>query len=214
MSEPDVIIVDYGMGNLLSVKRALEHIGASAKISSNVELIANAKRIILPGVGAFPDAMSELISRGLTSPIRDLAKNGIPILGICLGMQVLFETSVEFGSTNGLSILPGKIIPIPTKTESGIIIKIPHVGWNALIPFNEQKWRNGLLAEIETGESVYFVHSYMVDISNTEYRIADSEYGGVLIPSFISCRNIYACQFHPEKSGRVGLRILQKFMKI
>lgn len=214
MCEPDVIIIDYGMGNLLSVKRALEHIGACAIISADAGRIAKAKRIILPGVGAFPDAMTELTLRGLSSTIQDLAKNGTPILGICLGMQVLFETSVEYGNTQGLSILPGEIIPIPAVAENGIINKIPHIGWNALRPFNEWRWKKSLLAEIEAGESVYFAHSYMLSLVNSEYRIADCDYGGISIPAFISQNNIFACQFHPEKSGRIGIRILQKFMHV
>ena len=143
MRSAEIVVIDYGMGNLLSVQRGLEHVGAQVLVSADPERIRVAERVVLPGVGAFPDAMEELARRGLVSVIREIAGRGTPLLGICLGMQVLFETGAEFGETAGLSVLPGSVVAIPAEGADGQAHKIPHVGWNALYPSGGSRWEGG-----------------------------------------------------------------------
>ncbi len=213
MSAPEVIVIDYGVGNLLSVQRGLEHCGAKVTLTADPEQILAAKRVLLPGVGAFGNAMQALESLGLVAVIRELAVRQTPLLGICLGMQLLLEESEEFGHTLGLGLIPGRVIPIPTQTLSGATQKIPHIGWSALQPSDVSSgWHGTLLQDNRPGESTYFVHSYMAVPSNHAHRIAECVYGGHLIPATIGRDQITGCQFHPEKSGEVGLKILRRFI--
>ena len=214
MRRTKITVIDYGMGNLLSVQRGLEHVGGQVIVTSDPEVVRNAERVVLPGVGSFPDAMEELTRRGLTSTIKEIAARGTPLLGICLGMQILFETGAEFVHTDGLALIPGKVVPIPAIGTDGCLNKIPHIGWNALIPKGSTSWSNTLLTEINPGEAAYFVHSFMSQPYHETHRIADCEYGGVIISAVVSNENIVACQFHPEKSGDVGLRILRRFLSL
>lgn len=212
MSAPEVIVMDYGVGNLLSVQRGLEHCGAKVILTADPEQILAASRVVLPGVGAFGNGMQALERLGLVAVIRELARRKTPLLGICLGMQLLLEESEEFGVTAGLGLIPGRVIPVPNQTLSGATQKIPHIGWSALQPANTTGWQETLLQDIRTGEAAYFVHSFMAVPTDTAHRLADCMYGGHKIAATIGRDQITGCQFHPEKSGEVGLKILRSFI--
>lgn len=212
---PRVAVIDYGVGNLLSVRRGLEHCGAEVTVTADPDVILAAPRIVLPGVGAFADGMTELRRLGLDAVVRDVARKGIPLLGICLGMQMLLDESEEHGTTAGLGLIPGRVVPVPSSTADGRLQKIPHIGWNALfLPPGRKNWEHTLLQDIRPGESVYFVHSYMASPINTGYRIADCLYGGLPVSAAIGSGNIFGCQFHPEKSGEIGLKLLRRFLTL
>ncbi len=195
-------ICDYGAGNLMSVQKALAHLGEESLITGDPQLLLSAEKVILPGVGAFGDAMAELKRRGLDEVIRQVCEKGTPFLGICLGLQLLFESSEESPGVAGLGILPGKIVRLPE--EEGL--KIPHIGWNSLELSNNGRLFDGLPAE----PYVYFVHSYYLQAKEAQDVKASAMYGACIHAS-VERDNIFACQFHPEKSGEVGLRILQNF---
>lgn len=212
MSIPEVVVIDYGVGNLLSVQRGFEYCGAKVVLTADPEKILAAKRVVLPGVGAFANAMTVLNSLGLVKVIRELSDRQTPLLGICLGMQLLLEESDEFGVTEGLGLIPGRVIAIPSLTLSGGVQKIPHIGWSALHPSNKDiDWQHNLLKDNKRGDTAYFVHGFMADPINASHRIADCIYGGHKISAIIGRDHIVGCQFHPEKSGEVGLKILRRF---
>jgi imidazole glycerol phosphate synthase, glutamine amidotransferase subunit len=196
-------IIDYGMGNLRSVEKAFQYIGCEAKIIDEVKMIKGVDALVLPGVGAFPDAMELLNKKGFTSAIREEAEKGKLILGICLGMQLLFDKSYEVKEVDGLHLLKGEIKEIKTD------LKIPHIGWNSLVI----KKDNHILNGIKDGDNVYFVHSYYLTNGDEGNICATTEYG-VEIPAVVCKDNIFSCQFHPEKSGDVGLRILKNFAEL
>ncbi len=198
-----VAIVDYGVGNLFSLQSSLSAIGADAVVTSDPDVLRSADRILLPGVGAFGDAAAKLRESGLASVVVEEAKKGKPLLGICLGMQLLLEKSFEYGEHDGLGLIKGEIRPISETIEAGL--KIPHIGWNAL-HFTKP---NPLFRYLKEGDFVYFVHSYH-GVACDEGVIATTEYGGTLTAA-VASGNVYGCQFHPEKSGDVGLRILKAF---
>lgn len=213
MSAPDVVIIDYGLGNLFSVRRGFEHFGAIVANSSDPETIQSAKRVVLPGVGAFKNGMDELHRLGLVDAIRQVAFRGTPMLCICLGMQMLLNESEEFGKCSGLGLIPGRVAPIPSVNPDGSLRKIPHIGWNELVYADKRTdWDATPLSDVSPGESVYFVHSYMAVPENPGHRIADCDYAGTRISAAIAKDGIFGCQFHPEKSGEVGLRILKRFL--
>jgi imidazole glycerol-phosphate synthase subunit HisH len=207
-----VVLVDYGVGNLLSVSRALAACGGEVDQTGDPGRVANADRLVLPGVGAFGDCMAELLRRGLGDPVRQFARTGRPMLGICVGMQILFDTGEEFGTHAGLGLLPGTVIAIPPTTDSGERRKIPHIGWNALRPEAGGDWRGSILADVAPGESVYFVHSYAARPAENRDLLAAADYDGCSITAAVGRDNLSGCQFHPEKSGPVGLRILTRFL--
>lgn len=212
MSASEVTVIDYGVGNLLSVQRGLERCGALVILTADPLRILVAKRVVLPGVGAFGNAMQALDRLGLVSVIRELALRQTPLLGICLGMQLLLDESEEFGITAGLGLIPGRVIPVPTQSQLGEPQKIPHIGWSALQPSDASRnWNGTLLQDNLPGEATYFVHSYMAVPTNSAHRLADCMYGGHSIPATIGRDRITGCQFHPEKSGEVGLKILRRF---
>lgn len=212
-SSKEVTIIDYGVGNLLSVQRGLEHCGAKVTLTANHEEILAARRVVLPGVGAFGNAMQALEHLGLVEVIRELARRQMPLLGICLGMQLLLEESEEFGFTAGLGLIPGRVIHVPPKKLSGEMQKIPHIGWSSLqLSKASTGWSGTLLQDNHPGEAVYFVHSYMAAPSNPAHCLGDCLYGGHRIPAVIGRGQITGCQFHPEKSGEVGLKILRRFV--
>lgn len=209
----EVAVVDYGIGNLFSVQRALEHCGAAAILSSDPEFIRRAPRLLLPGVGAFGDGMAELKSRGLDEALRDAARQGTPLLGICLGMQLLLDESEEFGLTSGLGLVPGRVVPIPATTVAGKPQKIPHIGWNELVlPAGRENWQGTPLADLPLATAVYFVHSFMARPAESAHRVADCLYGGHAVSAVIGRENVFGCQFHPEKSGELGLKVLRRFL--
>ena len=206
-------VVDYGVGNLLSVRRGLERCGARVTVTSEPDVVASAPRVVLPGVGAFANGMAELRRRGLDETVRHVAARGTPLLGICLGMQMLLDESDEFGVTPGLSLIRGRVIQVPAVTTDGGSQKIPHIGWSALIrPDGLASWDRTILRFVRAGEAMYFVHSFMANPSDARHRIADCAYGGVAVSAVIGRDNVVGCQFHPEKSGDAGLRVLQGFL--
>jgi imidazole glycerol-phosphate synthase subunit HisH len=210
-----VVVIDYGIGNLLSVRRGLEHCGAKVTVTSDPDIILSAPKVVLPGVGAFSNGMDQLRNLGLDTVVREVAANGRFLLGICLGMQMLLDESEEFGTTEGLGIISGRVVSIPSASTNGFSQKIPHIGWNSLA-FSEgiESWEGGVLEEVIPGEAVYFVHSFMAVPSNPNHRIANCLYGGIAVPATIGRDNIYGCQFHPEKSGEIGLKVLRKFLSL
>lgn len=199
-----ITVIDYGAGNLRSVEKALLFLGEQVKMTSDPKEVLRADKIILPGVGAFGDAMQKLNEKGLSDTIREALEKGIPLLGICLGLQLLFEGSDETPDVSGLSILKGRILRIPDKKG----FKVPHVGWNSLKIEKDA----ALFRGIPNGSYMYFVHSYYL---RTEEDIvaATTDYG-VEIHASIQKKNLFACQFHPEKSGEAGLRLLQNFASL
>ncbi|OFZ80451.1 MAG: imidazole glycerol phosphate synthase, glutamine amidotransferase subunit [Bdellovibrionales bacterium RIFOXYD1_FULL_53_11] len=207
-----VVVVDYGMGNLFSVCRALEATGASVLLTSNPDEIQNAERLVLPGVGAFAEGMAEIGRRGLADPILAFAKTGRPLLGICLGMQLMFESGEEFGTHEGLGLLPGSVVMLPTSNPTFGSFKIPHIGWNKLAMTGQCKsWNNTILKNTAPDSFVYFVHSYECKPVIEQHCIARTEYCGCTIAAVVRKDNISGCQFHPEKSGKTGLGILTDF---
>jgi imidazole glycerol-phosphate synthase subunit HisH len=205
--------MDYGVGNLLSVRRALEHCGATVTVTADHETLLASPRVILPGVGAFANGMNELRRQGLDDIALEIAARGTPLLGICLGMQMLLDESEEFGVCAGLGLIPGKVVPVPAVNSLGRPQKIPHIGWNSLeLSATRQAEAAGLLRDVKPSESVYFVHSFMAEPADGAHRIADCSYGGVRISAVIGRGNVLGCQFHPEKSGAVGLKMLRTFL--
>lgn len=197
-----IAIVDYGAGNLMSVHNSLDFLGYENKIASTPDALEQAAGVILPGVGAFPDAMQALHASGLYDAVLAAAAEK-PFLGICLGMQMLFETSEEIRPCDGLGLLPGHIARIPTS------FKLPQIGWNGLEIVNP----NALTAGLTQGDAVYFVHSFMANPADPGDLNCVTDYG-TPVPAMVSRGNVFGCQFHPEKSGPVGLRILQNFAKL
>jgi glutamine amidotransferase len=207
-----VTVVDYGMGNLFSVRRAFEQCGVEVAVSDKAQAILDAERLVLPGVGAFQNGMEGLEKRGLVEAILQFSSSGRPFLGICLGMQMLHSASDEFGVHRGLGIIPGRVVGIPLVGADGNSHKIPHIGWNSLIPSDAgASWQGTILEGIEPGAAVYFVHSYEAVTESPVHRIAHALYDGCKLTAVVRKGAVFGCQFHPEKSGRVGLKILANF---
>ena len=201
-----IAIVNYGVGNLFSLSSSLKSLGLPAVVTDDPDEIRASDRVILPGVGAFGDAAAKLRATGLDRVVLDEAAEGKPLLGICLGMQLLFEKSFEFGEHEGLGLLQGKVIPMEGTIPSEL--KIPQMGWNALIP----KRPHALMRDVREGDCVYFVHSYYA-VDCEESLVAVTEYGRE-ITAMVAKGNVMGCQFHPEKSGSVGLSILKAFAEV
>lgn len=202
-----IAIIDYGVGNLFSLKSSFGYIGADATVTNEKAVIHSADKIVLPGVGAFGDAAKKLENSGLKDVLLEETKNGKPLLGICLGMQLLFEKSYEYGTHNGLGLIQGEVVPIENVIPK--YYKIPHISWNSL-HFKGKKSR--IFKYIKEGDFVYFVHSYY-GANCDEYITSVTNYGAELTAS-VENGNIFGCQFHPEKSGDVGLNILKSFCEI
>jgi glutamine amidotransferase len=200
-------IIDYGVGNLFSLQCSLKRIGAEAVVTSDENIIRASDRIILPGVGAFGDAVKKLRESGLFEVVIEEAEKGKPLMGICLGMQMLFEKSYEYGEHEGLGLIEGEIVPL--KGEIPNDLDIPHMGWNAL---KFHKGKNELFKYINEGDCVYFVHSFF-GVGCDSSLIASAQYG-IDVTAAVAKGNVYGCQFHPEKSGDVGLNILKAFCEI
>lgn len=210
-----VTILDYGIGNILSVARGFEAIGADVNITSNIEGIKNAERLILPGVGAFASGIEQLRVNNFDSAIINLVNTGKPLLGICLGMQFLMDSSEEFGETDGLGLIEGKVIPIPSKSIDGDSLIVPHIGWSALeISGDNNTWDKSILTNTPVKSHVYFVHSFYSKPNNKEHLLAHCSYGGNNLSAVICRDNVMGCQFHPEKSGAIGLDILRAFLNL
>lgn len=208
-------IVDYGVGNLYSVAQALEHVGAGVRLVSTAEELRQVDLLLLPGVGSFEAGMRGLRERSLVVPIVDYVHTGKPFLGICLGMQLMFEVSEEFGEHAGLGLIPGRVTAIPPFGHDQRPHKIPHIGWNGLtLPGDRENWQGTILQGLSPGVSAYFVHSYTAVPSNPNHRLADCDYDGCCISAAVQADNVYGCQFHPEKSGDSGLGILRNFVSL
>jgi glutamine amidotransferase len=215
MKPTDVIVVDYGCGNILSVKRGLETVGARVVLTDNPQVIKSAKHIVLPGVGAFANGMKALSRLNAGDAINRAAENGANVLGICLGMQMLMDESEEFGKHSGLGLIPGKVVAIPAHKHDGTRHKVPNIGWNELRPTARQNsWKKTILDFVEPNTAVYFVHSFMAVPDDDKHIIADYNYGGHDVVAAIGNERIYGCQFHPEKSGQTGLRVLERFVAL
>ncbi len=208
-----ITVVDYGVGNLFSVCRALEHCGAEVELTSDPAVASRADKILLPGVGAFGDGMRLLNEHGMDQALKEAAARGAHLLGVCLGMQLLLDTSDEFGLGHGLGLIPGKVVAIPRETISGSLQKIPHIGWNDLVlPADRDRWDGSLLQSLRPHSPMYFIHSYMAEPLDPKHRLANCIYGGAPVAAVIGNDNVWGTQFHPEKSGEAGLSVLKQFI--
>lgn len=207
-----ISIIDYGIGNILSVRRAFEKQGAEVELLSKPDEIMKAVKLVLPGVGAFKDGMEELRKRNLIAAIQRYCEENRFFLGICLGMQMMLEKSEEFGLTQGLGIIPGKVVRIEDISVKGAYQKVPHVGWNELFYPNDVE--STILDGIPEKSKVYFVHSYQAVPKEESHRLADTYYGERRLSAAIRKGNCYGTQFHPEKSGELGLQMIRNFMEL
>lgn len=215
-----VTVVDYGLGNLLSVSRALSTCDADVHVTTDAREIAKAERLVLPGVGAFADGMAGLTERKLIECVKEYANSGRPLLGICLGMQMFMTTAEEFGHHEGLGLIEGTVSAIPNTTVDGKPHKIPHIGWNSLHAAkhngngHSDTAEDAILTDIKPESHFYFVHSFAVVPDDDSVRLADAFYNGRQITAMVKQKNLYGCQFHPEKSGDVGLKLLNNFVNL
>ncbi|RYZ05807.1 MAG: imidazole glycerol phosphate synthase subunit HisH [Comamonadaceae bacterium] len=208
-----VTVIDYGIGNLLNVLRALEHCGASIQVVDRATPeIACAGRLVLPGVGAFGDGMAELRARGLDDAVRRHAQAGRPFLGICVGLQMMFDTGEEMGEHQGLGLLAGRVQAVPAADSAGVPQRIPHIGWRPLEP--AAPWDGTILDGVAPGERAYFVHSYAAVPADPSARLAEVDYGGHRLCAAVHQDNLSGCQFHPERSAHAGLAMLQRFLAL
>ncbi|MCG3204395.1 MAG: Imidazole glycerol phosphate synthase subunit HisH [Elusimicrobia bacterium] len=210
-----VAIIDYGLGNLYSIKRACEHVGLESKLTSDKSEILNAAAVILPGVGAFGDAMNNLAKLDLVSVLRDVCASGTPLFGICLGLQLLMRESHEFGHHKGLCLIDGDVVKIPAEMTVGKRYKVPQVGWNQVnVPLGGREWKGTLLEGISPGGYFYFVHSYYVRPTDPGVILSSTTYGSTSFCSSVQFGNVFAVQFHPERSGPLGLLLYSNLNKI
>ena len=208
-----ITIIDYGCGNILNLIRAIKFLGYEIETTNNKKKIMNSTNVILPGVGAFGNAMKQINKYNLKDAILEYANSNKPLLGICLGMQILLTKSYEFGIHEGLGLIEGSVVKIPS--EQNKKIKIPHTGWNEIYPSNGQKeWKNKILENSLIEKDFYFVHSFICLTTKPSSTIAVCNYSGITIPAVVSINNIFGCQFHPEKSSDNGLNILKNFCEI
>jgi glutamine amidotransferase len=209
-----ITMIDYGASNIRSAQKAFEHIGADVVLTEDPEVVRKADKLVLPGVGAFGSGMAGLHERNLPAAIRESVQRGVPFLGICVGMQLMFETGYEMGTHKGLGLMSGKVIRFPDNLQSrdqrsqiSKSLKVPHMGWNQLEP----AWQSPLIADTQKGDYAYFVHSYFCDPDDATAVLAWTDYG-FPFASIVAKDNVYGLQFHPEKSQSVGLHILQNFV--
>ena len=211
-----VTLMDYGMCNLLSVARAFEYCGADVEMTEDPGVVMRAEKLVVPGVGAFRDSIDEVEKRGFGDAIRRFVDAGRPLLGICVGMQMLFETSEEFGDHPGLGVFAGRVAAIPRVNTDGALQRVPHIGWNHLMmPEAGRSWRGSILDGFEgTHPAFYFVHSYSAVPVDPAVRLADVLYGGHRICAAVQRGNVMATQFHPERSGKLGLSLVRRFISL
>lgn len=207
-----IVIVDYQLGNIFSIMNACQKIGIQPVLSNNPEDIKIADGLILPGVGAFENAMVALRERNLVQPLIDYANSGKPMMGICLGMQLLFDTSYEFGKHQGLGLIPGEVLKFPAQFKDEIL-KVPHIGWNKIFFKNENAWKESPFSTLPQGAYSYFIHSYYVLPKSSDAVLSVTNYGGFEYCSSVKTGNIFATQFHPEKSGEVGISIIRNWLE-
>ena len=210
-----VTVVDYGLSNLLSVTHAFEHFGAEVEVTGNPAAVLAADALVLPGVGAFRDGMKGLEKLDLVGPLREKAAAGTPVLGICLGMQMLFDESEEFGFWPGLGLIHGRVVRIPSAAMDGSPQRVPHIGWEPLYPAGgRMNFRGTPLEQVTPGQECYFIHSYEALPAADADRLADTVYGDRRICAAVAHGNVYGTQFHPEKSGPVGLSIIEGYLEM
>lgn len=216
MCDPTVTIVDYGLGNLLSVRRGFEHCGAAVRVTASPDAVWRADRLILPGVGAFGDGMAKLCERGLDHAVREFVGSGRPLLGICLGMQMLFEDSDEFGRHAGLGLIAGRVTRIPSTCADGASRKVPHIGWSPIEPPADtgRPWTGTLLEGTAPDTAFYFVHSFTGVPGDPADRLADTDYLGARVSAVVARDAVLGTQFHPEKSGPAGLTVIRRFLAL
>jgi len=208
-----ITIIDYGCSNILNLTRAIRFLGYEVETTNDKKKIMKSSHVILPGVGAFGNAMKQLEKYNLKNTILEYAKSNNPLFGICLGMQILFTTSYEFGANQGLGLIEGEVVKISNKKNKEI--KIPHVGWNEIYPNKDKKeWKSKILQDSLIGKSFYFVHSFVCLTKDPNSTIAVCNYLDVSIPAVVSVNNVFGCQFHPEKSADSGLAVLRNFCEI
>lgn len=210
MENPKIVIIDYGVGNLYNLKRAFGFFGVDAEISEKAEIIKNADALVLPGVGSFEAGMSGLNERNLVNEVREAASRNKPILGICLGAQLMLSKGYEFGTFDGLNLIPGKVIPFPAVEVKE---KIPHIGWNGVYK-SKQSWDGTILNGLKENNEEYFVHSFILEPDDKDDILSLTRYGDYEFCSSVRKGNIYGCQFHPEKSGEAGLAIIKNFINL
>jgi len=229
-SKPLVAIVDYGRGNLFSVAQACQYVGLRSVTTACRDEIQDADAVILPGVGAFGDAMAKLVELDLVEPLRDVAASGTPFLGVCLGMQLLMTEGREFGTHRGMGLIEGEVVPLSVSQVGDVTLKVPHVGWNKIIvptvdverqnqsnertQGNKSIWKSPFLEYVPNGEYMYFVHSYYPKPANSDVVVSISNYGPLEFSSSITQGNVFGCQFHPERSGPSGLKIYRNLVKL
>jgi glutamine amidotransferase len=208
------VVIDYGLSNIKNVRRALEKVGASTEVSSCPEAVLKAERLVLPGVGSFENGMMGLESLGLIEPIIEFTRSGRPLLGICLGMQMLLSNSGEYGYHQGLGLVEGAVKPI-RRSSLDLNAKVPNIGWRTVRGLRGgASWEASCLERHDTRDAVYFVHSYMAEPLKDKDVLAVCDYGGVKVTAAVKRDNITGLQFHPEKSGRAGLKILEEFLNV
>jgi glutamine amidotransferase len=209
-----VAIVDYGLGNLFSVEQACAFVGLNSTITNSKKAILAADAVILPGVGAYGDAMLTLRRLDLVNVLRDIAESAKPLVGICLGLQLLMTESYEFGRHKGLGIIEGPVVSFDAPKEKERTLKVPHIGWNRIFqPANGLRWHGTLLDRIEEGEYMYFVHSYTVQPQDSNVILSTSHYGHIVFCSSFQHHNVFGCQFHPERSGPEGIKIYRNLAR-
>lgn len=204
---PFVAIVDCGSGNLFSVRQACAHVGLHAQVTADPDVVERANAVILPGVGAFGSAAESLHRLALVRPLRAFAESGRPLVGICLGLQLLLDESAEFGRHEGLGLIPGRVEPLPHKRGDGSPQKVPHIGWSAVDPSEGTAWADSLLARAAPGEFFYFVHSFYAQPIDRTDVLATARFGDLVFPAALRRGNVTAFQFHPERSGPAGLEL-------
>jgi glutamine amidotransferase len=214
MAVQKTVIVDIGIGNLYSVSRAIKQCGSESQITTDPHAVLAADKIILPGVGAFGKAIKKIKSLGLDQALLEAAENGKPMLGICLGMQLLFEQSDEFGHNQGLGIIPGKVVRFPEsfQSDNGARFKVPQIGWNNIRPPEDSSWQSTLLDDVAPGSWFYFVHAYFCQPADRNFILGLTDYAQITYCSVVRKDQIWGCQFHPERSSEAGLSIYQKFL--
>ena len=208
----NVIIIDYKMSNIFSIKNICNHLSVDSKVTSDYKDIIDADVLILPGVGAFSEAMKNLGDLEMIDPIKKFINSGKPFMGVCLGLQLLFTKSYEFGTHLGLDIIPGEVIKFPSQNNAGNNIRVPHVGWNHIKP--SKSYENTPLKNINNNEYMYFIHSYFVKPEHKVDVLSTTEYSGIEFCSSIIKDNIFATQFHPERSGVPGVQLFKKWLEL
>jgi imidazole glycerol-phosphate synthase subunit HisH len=206
-----IAVIDYGIGNVRSIVNAFQNQGANVLLTRDREKILASDGLVLPGVGAFSHGMESLRKYKLVQVIKDYIDSGRPFIGICLGMQMLFDNSEEFGLSSGLGLIAGSVIKLPIKEDNNQ--KLPHVSWNEL-KIGEVKWEETILDKVKEGSDMYFVHSFIANPVERSHILSMTEYSGYNLCSTVKKNNIYGCQFHPEKSGKVGLHIIKNFVRM